>query len=153
MSFDAPISCDTVCETIMATLRIPQLPRDPFNSVDHGTLSKAKAQPLPEAMLVRVTKKQQPKNKKKRKEKLATVKQLYLANKMSTMKPSDVWKIAVQRGVDEKTAANKISKEMAKPDEETVRLTIPVQLSPTQQWATTADDVEEVWHNVKKSQR
>ena len=43
-----------------------------------------------------------------------------------------------------------ILKEMAWPDEEIVRLTIHVQHSPTQQWATTEDDVEEVWHNVKK---
>ena len=70
---------------------------------------------------------------------------------MSTIKPSDVWKIAVQRGVDGKTATKIISKEMAKPDEEIVRLTFPVQHSPTQQWATTEDDVEEVWRNVKKS--
>ena len=70
------------------------------------------------------------------------------------MKPSDVWNIAVgqkvQRVLHEKTATKNISKEMSKPDEEIVRLTIPVQHSPTQQWATTEDDVEEVWCNVKK---
>ena len=60
-------SCDTVRDTIMATLRTPQLPECAFSSVDHGTLTQAGANALTSAMLVRFTNNKKPRTKKKNK--------------------------------------------------------------------------------------
>ena len=86
------LACESVYTTKTSSLEIPGLPVGLFDSFEQTALIRAKATLLMKAMLERVANEQGALEKAER---LAGEKKTQLLNDMPTMKPSELWEMAV----------------------------------------------------------
>ena len=118
------IACESVYPTKNSNLEIPGLPVGLFDSVEQTALTSAEATLLMKAMLGRWQTSKM--HGKKKAERLAGEKKTKLLNDMSMMKPSELWKVAVDDRVRSllKSESSQKSKGKGKSNGKTKRLTL-----------------------------